>query len=384
MTSKAASKHQINKDEYIPHKLLMVAWEITRSCNLYCAHCRASATQGTYQDELSTEECFRLIDEILKVGRPVLILTGGEPLLRHDIVDIGKYATEHGLRVVIGSNGTLITERIAKELKQIPLSRIGVSIDFPTLELQNKFRGQSGAFQAATEGIAIAREAGIEVQINSTITKLNLPYLDDLLNFALDSRAVAFHPFMLVPTGRGKGLESVEMSPEEYEQTLQWVCDKQSELGDRIFFKPTDAPHYARIVRQRNKTQRPSDNEKIGHQDSHRSMDHITRGCLAGTGFCFISHRGKVQGCGYLAVEAGNIRDRSFSDIWANSDVFLKLRDLSSIKGKCGICKYKVVCGGCRARAYEATGDYLEAEPYCIYQPAVYNKIIKGRNEDKT
>ena len=371
MTSKAASEHQINKNGSIPHRLRMVAWEITRSCNLYCAHCRASAIQGTYQDELSIEECFRLIDEILKVGNPVLILTGGEPLLRHDIMDVAKYAAVHGLRVVMGSNGTLITEEVAKELKQIPLSRIGVSIDFPTPELQDKFRGQSGAFKAATEGVAIAREAGIEVQINSTITKLNLPYLDDLLNFVLDSGAVAFHPFMLVPTGRGKGLESVEMSPEEYEQTLQWVCDKQSELGHRIFFKPTDAPQYARVVRQRDKTQRPSYNEKIGHQNSHRSMDHITRGCLAGTGFCFISHRGRVQGCGYLDVEAGNIRDRNFGDIWSNSNVFLNLRDLSNIKGKCGVCEYKVVCGGCRARAYEATGDYLEAEPYCIYQPAV-------------
>jgi AdoMet-dependent heme synthase len=260
MTNKTANEHQVNKDEYIPYKLQMVAWEITRSCNLRCAHCRASATQDTYKDELSTEECFRLIDEILKVGKPVLILTGGEPLLRHDIMDVGKYAAEHGLRVVMGSNGTLITEEVAKDMKQIPISRIGISVDFPTPELQDKFRGQSGAFKAATEGVVIAREAGIEIQINSTITKLNLPYLDDLLNFALDCRAVAFHPFMLVPTGRGKGLEKVEMSPEEYEQTLQWICDKQSELGDRIFLKPTDAPHYARVIRQRNKTQRLTSN----------------------------------------------------------------------------------------------------------------------------
>jgi heme b synthase len=365
---------RVSKDERIPHRLQMVAWEITRSCNLRCAHCRAAATQDTYQDELSTEECFRLIDEILKVGRPVLILTGGEPLLRHDIMDVGKYAAEHGLRIVMGSNGTLITEEVAKKLKQIPISRIGVSIDFPKPELQDEFRGQSGAFKAAMDGITIAREAGIEVQINSTITKLNLPHMDDLLNLALDSGAVAFHPFMLVPTGRGKGLESVEMSQEEYEQTLQWVCDKQSELGDRIFFKPTDAPHYARVVSQRNKKhnlKRPFHNKKVGHPNSHHSINRITRGCLAGTGFCFISHRGKVQGCGYLNVEAGNIRDRSFGDIWINSEVFLNLRNLSNIKGKCGVCEYKVVCGGCRARAYEATGDYLEAEPYCIYQPAV-------------
>jgi radical SAM protein with 4Fe4S-binding SPASM domain len=287
---------------------------------------------------------------------------------------IGKYAAEYGIRVVMGSNGTLINEEIANELKQIPVSRIGVSIDFPTPELQDKFRGQSGAFKAAMYGIAIAQKAGIEVQINSTITKLNLPYLDDLLNLALDIEAVAFHPFMLVPTGRGKGLESVEMSPEEYEQTLQWTYNKQLELGDRLFFKPTDAPHYARIVRQRNKKHNPQNppyHRKMGHPDSHHNIDYITRGCLAGTGFCFISHTGRVQGCGYLDVEAGNIRKSSFGDIWSNSDVFLNLRNLSSIKGKCGICEYKVNCGGCRARAYEATGDYLESEPYCIYQPAI-------------
>jgi heme b synthase len=352
-------------EAHIAPKLQIVTWEITRSCNLFCAHCRSSSTADVYEDELATEECFRLIDEILEVGKPVLILSGGEPLLRPDLFQIAEYAVKKGLRVAIGTNGTLITEEVASKLKGIPISRVAISIDFPTPELQDKFRGKPGAFQAAMTGIARLRQAGIEVQINSTITRLNAKHLNDLLDIAVKSGAVAFHPFMLVPTGRGKGLEIVEMSPEEYEQTLNWTYDKQREMGDKIFFKPTDAPHYQRIIKQRN------DKEKTPGTNALNAM---TRGCLAGTSFCFISHRGSVQGCGYLDVEAGNIRDRSFREIWMNSRLFRELRDLSNIKGKCGICEYKMVCGGCRARAYESTGDYLEAEPYCIYEPATLRK----------
>lgn len=377
MTSEMVAESQPEKAEHITPKLQMVAWEITRSCNLFCAHCRASALHGAYEDELSTEECFHLIDAILEVGKPVIILTGGEPLLRHDLPQVGRYAVEKGLRVVMGTNGTLLTKEIAGILKAIPVSRVAVSIDFPDAKGQDKFRGKSGAFKAAMAGMAAARQAGIEVQVNSTITRLNLPYLNDLLNLALKAGAVAFHPFMLVPTGRGKGLEAVEMSPEEYEQTLNWVYDKQRELGDRIFFKPTDAPHYLRVIKQRsreNSSQATSPSDKPESAGPRGGINALTRGCLAGTGFCFISHRGRVQGCGYLEVEAGNIRDNSFSDIWTNSTVFHELRDLSNIKGKCGVCEYKRACGGCRARAYEATGDYLEAEPYCVYEPVALRK----------
>ncbi len=359
----------MTKEENITAKLQMVAWEVTKSCNLFCAHCRSSSTAGVYEDELSTEECLGLIDGILEVGKPIIILTGGEPLLRHDLFQIARYAVEKGLRVVMGTNGTLITEEIAHKLKAIPVSRVAVSIDFPTPELQDRFRGKAGAFQTAIAGIANLRQADIEVQLNSTITRLNVEYLNELLNLALKAGAAAFHPFMLVPTGRGKGLEAVEMSPEEYEQTLNWVYEKQKELGDRIFFKPTDAPHYQRIVRQRDRN-----GNTQGTKGRNDAMNTTTRGCMAGTGFCFVSHRGQVQGCGYLDVEAGNVRDQSFSQIWTGSTLFRELRDLSNIKDKCGICEYKRVCGGCRARAYESTGDYLEAEPYCIYEPALLRK----------
>jgi len=350
----------------ITPRLHLVAWEVTRSCNLLCAHCRGSAGPASYSDELTADECFHLVDQILEVGRPIIILTGGEPLVRSDILQIAKYAVSKGLRVVMGTNGTLITEEMAWKLKDVPISRLGISLDFPVAELKDEFRGQNGAFAAVMAGIANAQKAGIEIQINSTITKLNVSNLDELLSLALKVGAVAFHPFMLVSTGRGKGLESVELPPEQYEQALHWIYDKQMELGDRIFFKPTDVPHYLRVVKQRQ--ERDQKNEtKVPH--GHNPANVLTRGCLAGIGFCFVSHQGKVKGCGYLDVEAGDIRKESFGQVWANSPLFSRLRDLSNLKGKYGACEYKKICGGCRARAYEATGDFLEAEPYCIYEP---------------
>jgi len=372
MRAETSSQSVRDQGEIITPNLQLVAWEITRSCNLFCAHCRGSSTYGGYEDELSTDECFRLIDEILKIGRPIIILTGGEPLVRPDVLPIAKYAVNQGLKVVMGTNGTLITNEMATKLKEVPISRLAISVDFPVANLQDDFRGQTGAFEAAIAGIASARQAGIPVQINSTITKLNVHYLEELLSLSLKVGAVAFHPFLLVPTGRGKSLQSVELSPEQYEEVLNWIYDKQLELGERMFFKPTDAPHYLRIVKQRQKQSRESGKpslKKPASTSRHDPANAITRGCLAGTGFCFISHQGRVQGCGYLDVEAGNIRTQPFSQIWTDSTLFNDLRNLSNIKGKCGVCEYKRICGGCRARAYEATGDYLEAEPYCVYRP---------------
>jgi heme b synthase len=359
------SEEKVKPENLITPRLHVVAWEVTRSCNLYCAHCRGSADSAHYSGELTTEECFKLVNQILEVGKPILILTGGEPLMREDVFEIGKYAFQRGLRVVMGTNGTLISREIAAELKNIPIARVGISLDFPNAELQDEFRGQKGAFKAALAGIANARNAGIEIQINSTLTRKNVDLLDDLITLALDVGAVAFHPFLLVPTGRGKGLESLELPPEQYEETLHKIYDKQQELEDRLFFKPTDVPHYMRVVKQRQK-EGPA---AALHGHGGHPADVITRGCLAGTGFAFISYLGKVKGCGYLDVEAGDARKDSFAEIWAGSPLFQSLRNLANLKGKCGICEYKRICGGCRARAYEATGDCLEAEPYCIYQP---------------
>lgn len=373
--------------DIITPRLQLVAWEITRSCNLFCAHCRASADNSQYSGELTTEECYLLIDQILEIGCPILILTGGEPLVRKDVFQIAGYGVTRGLRVVMGTNGTLITEDIASQMKDIPISRVGISLDFPAANLQDNFRGKAGAFQATMAGIANARKKGVEVQINCTVTKLNVTYLGKLLSLALEVGAVAFHPFLLVPTGRGKCLESVELTPQEYEQTLNWIYDKQLELGDRIFFKPTDAPHYLRVVSQRQQQKVDQGQSTSPHQNPTPSTRHhhpanvISRGCLAGTSFCFISHQGKVKGCGYLDVEAGDVKKQTFSQVWTDSPLFKHLRDISGIKGKCGICEYKKICGGCRARAYESTGDYLETEPYCIYKPVNARKTLARAQE---
>ena len=359
---------------FIQPRLHLVAWEITRSCNLHCAHCRASAAGGQYAGELSTQESFRLIDQVKEVGNPIIILTGGEPLARSDVYSLAEYARDKGLRVVMGTNGTLVTPQIAARLKASGLSRISVSLDFPTPELQDEFRGQQGAFAAALAGIRNIRGAGIELQVNCTLTRLNIAYLDDLLALALDEGAVAFHPFFLVPTGRGKGLVDVELGAGEYESALNWIYDRQLQLKDRLFFKPTDAPHYLRILMQRDKHAAAKATSSATRHHQTGGVNSISRGCMAGNGFCFISHTGQVQGCGYLDLAAGNVRNQPFGEIWHNSQLFRQLRDLSAIKGKCGICEYKTICGGCRARAYETTGDYLEAEPYCMHQP----RDVKG------
>lgn len=345
--------------------LRMVAWELTRACNLKCAHCRASADRPDDPEALPPSRCLEIVDQILDVGRPVIILTGGEPLLHQSIFDISGYASGKGLRVVLGTNGTLLDRKASRHLRESGVTLVGVSLDYPMAELEDEFRGVNGAFDMALQGIENARAEGLSIQINSTITQLNVGYLNDLLRLVIDLGASAFHPFLLVPTGRGKQLENVELSPKEYESVLGWVYDRQVEYGDGLFIKPTDAPHYQRIIRQKRKI--------AGMEATESSQGHyrqrLGRGCLAGTGFCFISHTGTVQGCGYLNVPAGHLVEQSFGDIWRNSPLFEDLRDLSKLRGKCGCCEFKQVCGGCRARAYEASGDYLEAEPYCVYHP---------------
>jgi heme b synthase len=316
---------------------------------------------GPHTGELDTEACFKLLDEIAAVGNPIVILTGGEPLLRNDLFDVARYGTEKGLRMVMAPNGTLITESLAKQMADAGIQRISISLDGASEKTHDAFRGVKGAFEGAVNGIKLAKGAGIEFQINTTITKTNLNQIPAIQQLAADLGAVAHHIFLLVPTGRGKYIIDQEITAQEYEQTLNWFYDQREELPLQL--KATCAPHYYRILRQRAK----KEGKSVSFQ-SH-GLDAVTRGCLGGTGFCFISHQGIVQPCGFLNLNCGDIRKDSFSTIWSNSDIFLSLRDFKQLKGKCGKCKYKAVCGGCRARAYEATGDFLAEEPLCSYQP---------------
>jgi len=341
--------------------LRLVAWETTRNCNLNCAHCRASATMGPYSGELDTQASFRLLDQIAEVGQPIVILTGGEPLLRPDIFELAQYGTDKGLRMVMAPNGTLVTDENAKQMVEAGIQRISISIDGTTKERHDNFRGVDGAYEGAMRGIRAAKKAGIEFQVNTTISKLNYDQIPDILKLAENLGAVALHIFLLVPTGRGKYIIDQEISAEEYESTLNWFYDQRDKT--KLQLKATCAPHYYRILRQRAK----ADGKSVTF-DTH-GLDAVTRGCLGGTGFCFISHTGIVQPCGFLDLNCGDVTKNSFADIWKSSEIFTNLRNYNNLEGKCGDCGYKAVCGGCRARAYEATGNYLAEEPLCSYQP---------------
>jgi heme b synthase len=339
----------------------LIAWEMTRACNLACRHCRASAITQLDSNELSTVEAKGFIDHLTDYGRPILILTGGEPLLRKDVYEIARYGTDRGLRVVLATNGTLVTPEIAQCLKGAGIQRISVSIDGSDAATHDDFRGESGSFDASLRALTYMGDAGIGYQINTTITKRNIEQIPGILDLALKLGTDALHIFLLVPTGRGKEIKDDEIPPEEYEQVLNWFYDQQKTVP--IQLKATCAPHYFRIMRQR------ANKEGIKITPETHGFEAMTRGCLAGSGFCFVSHTGDVNPCGYLPVLAGNIRQQSFKDIWENSTLFNDLRDVRNLKGKCGICEYREVCGGCRARAYAATGDYMDEEPYCIYTP---------------
>jgi len=341
--------------------LRLVAWETTRRCNLARKHCRAVAEDHPYENELDTNASFKLLDQIKAVGNPIIILTGGEPLLREDIFDIAAYGTKLGLRMVMAPNGTLITHENARKMKDSGIKRISISLDGSTPETHDAFRGIKNAFEKALQGIEIAKQAGIEFQINTTITKTNLDQIPKILELAEKLGAVAHHIFLLVPTGRGKYIVDSEINAREYEETLNWFYDQSQKTSLQL--KATCAPHYYRILRQRAR----EDGKKVSFE-SH-GLDAVTRGCLAGTGFCFISHVGRVQTCGFLDVECGNITRQTFKDVWENSKVFNNLREFNNLEGKCGICEFNKVCGGCRARAYEATGNYQAQEPLCSYQP---------------
>jgi len=329
-------------------------------------HCRASATHGPFSGELDTDGAFRLLDQISQVGKPIIILTGGEPLLRPDIFDIARYGTQKGLRMVMAPNGTLITKKFAKQMADAGIQRISISLDGATRETHDRFRGVDGAFEGALRGIKLAKEAGVEFQVNTTITKTNLKEIPEIQELAIKLGAVAHHIFLLVPTGRGKYIVDQEITAAEYEHTLNWFYDQREKSPLQL--KATCAPHYYRILRQRAKQEGKAVTFKT------HGMDAFTRGCLGGTGFCFISHRGIVQPCGFLDVNCGDITKTSFADIWNGSDIFLSLRNFNNLNGKCGRCEFRKVCGGCRARAYEATGDFLAEEPLCSYQPVSDNK----------
>lgn len=346
--------------------LRLVAWEVTRSCMLACRHCRAAAERGPYSGELSTDECMKFLDSLAAMGHCVVILTGGEPMLRKDIYEIARYGHAKALRMVMAPCGMLLDMAACEKLKKAGIVRISLSVDGATAATHDAFRGATGAFDMVMQAAENARKSGLPFQINTTVTRSNLSELPDIFRLAVAAGAASFHPFMLVPTGRGESLGSEVITAAEYERTLRWIF-QQAKNGP-IAVKPTCAPHYYRIVKQEKTGDQPSPRS---YPHEHTRLDAATKGCLGGQGFAFVSHTGKVQICGFLPIEAGDLRKSGFdfNHIWRNSPLFSEVRDAERYHGKCGWCDYWSVCGGCRARAYAIDGDYLGEEPLCLYQP---------------
>ncbi len=371
----------------------LVFWETTAGCNLRCIHCRriTIADQLTPED-LSTEESFRLVDQIAAVGKPILVLSGGEPLFRQDIFQIARYAADAGLTVALATNGTLVDEAVAVQIRDSGIRRVSISFDGQDPATHDAFRGLPGSFDAAVHGAQALRAVGMPIQINTTVARHNENQLEGMLQLSKDLDATALHLFLLVPVGCGVEIAEEQMiSAREYERVLNWLYDTE-QVETQLQLKATCAPHYFRVMRQRRAQdarqgqlrELPASHTRqvhAGHPAGHpvgsdSAMHAATKGCLAGTGVCFVSHRGEVFPCGYLPVEAGNVRQQSFGAIWQGSTLFQEMRDPDLLEGKCGICQFKALCSGCRARAYGVTGNYLAEEPFCAYEPETRQVVL--------
>ena len=325
---------------------MIVSWNTTNACNMYCDHCYREAGCKA-EEELSTSEAKTMLEQIARAGFKIMIFSGGEPLLRPDILELVAYATKLGLRPVFGTNGTLITLDMAHKLKAAGAMGMGISLDSMDAKKHNEFRKFPNAWEGAVQGMKNCREAGLPFQIHTTVMDWNSHELEAMTDFAVELGAVAHHFFFLVPTGRAKTIEAESLRAEQYEAVLTRIMKKQQEVD--IELKPTCAPQFLRIAAQ------------MGLKTRFR------RGCLAGTAYCIISPKGKVQPCAYLNMELGDVRQTPFDEIWKNSPVLNKLRTME-YSGGCGSCQYKRACGGCRARAaYYHEGDYMAEEPWCLY-----------------
>jgi heme b synthase len=356
-------KPEKSNQEYRPR---LVFWELTTGCNLRCRHCRASATELMSPDDLSLAECLHVVDQLSAYAPLILVLSGGEPLWRRDVFDIARYAVARRLRVALATNGTLVDEAMAERIKAAGIERVAISLDGASPETHDRFRGIDGAFRAAVWGLECLNAAGVSTQINSTVTRHNVEELPALLQFASRMGVTAFHLFLLVPVGCGLAImDEDSVDPGQAEEILTWFYEQS--LTSSLELKATCAPHYYRIVRQRRARARRA-GIALAPLPTH-GMHAMTKGCLAGTGVCFVSHQGEVYPCGYLPVSAGNLREEPFQKIWDHAEVFARLRHPEQLEGKCGICEFRQVCMGCRARAFGMTGNYMAEEPGCNYQP---------------
>jgi len=330
----------------------MLFWESTARCNLQCLHCRRLETaMEASREDLTTEEVKRVFDSAARLGKPVVVFSGGEPLMRDDWEELAGYARSVNLPTALATNGTLIDSLTAGRIASAGFRRVSVSLDGADAVTHDAFRGQAGAFERALAGIDELNRAGVPLQMNATVADHNADQLDRLYALARSLGAEALHLFLLVPVGCGAHIARThQLAPDRYESILNWVFDHQDAAPPKV--RATCAPHYYRVAAQRGRAPPNS------------------RGCLCGVSVAFVSHKGEVFPCGYLPVHCGSVRESDLAEIWRGSEVFADLRDYSKLGGKCGRCEFRAICGGCRARAYALTGDYLSAEPACTHRPA--------------
>ena len=353
------------KTDVPPLRLLF--WEATAGCNLECVHCRRlDVSHELMKTDLSREQACRMIDDLAGFARCILVFSGGEPLMRPDLFELGARARRAGLLIALASNGTMIDKAVARRIADTGFHRVSISLDGADADTHDGFRRLPGSFQQALDGLRNLRELGVSTQVNCTIARHNAHQLAPVLELAESVGADAMHYFLLVPVGCGEQIADDQMlDARQVERRLLEIhrLDESTQLQ----VKATCAPHYYRIIRQEAKTRSKPVPKRQEH--AHAAMGAVTKGCLAGTAVCFVSHQGDVFPCGYLPVSAGNVTKQSLADIWATSDVFARLRDPDRLTGKCGCCEFKRVCGGCRARAFYQYGDFLAEEPFCEYTP---------------
>jgi len=346
-----------------------IAWEVTRACAFACKHCRADAQHQPAPHELNTQESFELIDKLAEFGSPILIFTGGDPMMRRDLFDLIAYANQKGLRCSLTPTATALptVERLARA-RDAGIRRIALSLDAASPEVHDQFRQVHGSWERTMRILHNANLVGLSVQVNTTVTTFNVDRLADMVPFIQEVDAVQWSVFFLVPTGRAQTRWMI--SPEKHEQVFNWLYELSQEAPFDI--KATAAPMYRRVAIERAKAAQVDDQpvsfQGAGFQYAD-GLNRPTKGVNDGYGFLFISHTGEIEPSGFLPISAGNVRTHDVVDVYRNSKLFTDLRDYSKLKGKCGICDYRDVCGGQRGRAYGVTGDYMQTDPACFYEP---------------
>jgi radical SAM protein with 4Fe4S-binding SPASM domain len=348
-----------------PRPPLVLAWELTRACPLACRHCRATAQTARHPAELTTDEGRRLLADIAEAfPGAVLILTGGEPLTRPDVLELAANGSALGLQLALSVDvGGLLTPKLCAAIREAGVRRVSFSLHFPDAERCDDFASTGGFYEGALFGLANLRAEGIPFQLHTTVMRSNAAFLPRMHELVGELGAAGWELFFLVPTGRGRLLADEELPAVEQERVLRWLYRLQRHSSVPV--KQICAPHFRRVEVQSARTR--------GERRPQRVTARLTtqsRGCLAGNGFAFVSHVGDVCGCGFLPLSVGNVRDRPFSELYREAPLFEAFRDPARLGGDCGACEFRAVCGGCRARAYAATGDPLGEEPDCAYEPS--------------